>query len=147
MTYIGTQNAYGGGYPATMWQRFMVKATQGLKSCPYNRPSNAVGSITDEGTGVSSPSSSLASGSTTTTIGHLPSSTTTTAPVTPTTVAPPTTVTPTTVTPTTAAPPTRCRRDLLALWSASLPAGAFGIRVSRCELRGGTLGPGPGSSC
>ena len=104
MSYLGVKNAYGGGYPATIWQKFMVKATQGLKSCPYNRPPNAAGSITDYGTGSSSPSSSVASGSTTTT-GHLPSSTTT-APVAPTTVAPPTTVTPTTVPPTTAAPPT-----------------------------------------
>ena len=109
MTYIGVKNAYGGGYPATIWRKFMTEATQGLKSCPYNRPPNAAGSITDYGTGVYSPSTSLAGGSTTTT-GNQPPSTTTTvavAPTTapPTTAAPTTTVAPTTVVPTTAASP------------------------------------------
>jgi membrane peptidoglycan carboxypeptidase len=103
MTYLGA-NAYGGQIPATIWNAFMTQATQGLKSCPYNRPANASGSVNDYGTGVGTPSTSP-SGSTTTT-GHVPSSTTTTAPVTPTTVAPPTTVTPTTVTPTTVTPTT-----------------------------------------
>ena len=32
------QNAYGGAYPATIWRKFMTAATQGLKSCPYDRP-------------------------------------------------------------------------------------------------------------
>ncbi len=102
MSFLGT-NAYGGKIPASIWRKFMIQATQGLKSCPYNRPANAAGSITDYGTGQATPSTSF-SGSTTTT-GHLPSSTTTTVPVTPTTVTP-TTVTPTTVTPTTAPPTT-----------------------------------------
>ncbi len=109
MSYIGSVNAYGGGYPTTIWKKFMIKATQGLKSCPYNRPPGAVGSVTDDGGDSGTTSSTLFHpGSTPTTLpGH--GSTTTLAPVTPTTVTPttvtPTTVTPTTVTPTTAAPP------------------------------------------
>jgi membrane peptidoglycan carboxypeptidase len=107
MTYIG-KNAYGGAYPATIWNKFMTAATQGLKSCPYDRPANAAGSVTDYGTGISSPSSTT--GGSTTTAGNLPASTTTTSPVAPTTAppttaAPTTTVAPTTVPPTTAAPP------------------------------------------
>ncbi len=109
MSYLGT-NAYGGKIPASIWKKFMTQATQGLKSCPYNRPSNAAGSVTDYGTGINAPPTSTVSGSTSTTLSHAPSSTTTTtAPVTPTTVppttAPPTTAPPTTVPPTTTLPP------------------------------------------
>jgi membrane peptidoglycan carboxypeptidase len=105
MNYLG-KNAYGGAIPATIWKKFMIQATQGLKSCPYNRPANAAGSVTDYGTGSGITSSTFASGTTTTTLAHGPTSTSTTVPTAPTTVAPPTTVTPTTVTPTTVAPPT-----------------------------------------
>jgi membrane peptidoglycan carboxypeptidase len=55
---------FGGTYAAPIWGKFMAKATQGLDSCPYDRPddvSGRVGNITS-GTG-----STVRSGSTTTT--------------------------------------------------------------------------------
>jgi penicillin-binding protein 1A len=31
----------GGSLPTTIWQKYMAKATQGLDSCPYPRPTGA----------------------------------------------------------------------------------------------------------
>jgi penicillin-binding protein 1A len=95
-------DAFGGGFPATIWNKFMAKATQGLQSCPYNRPADAAGYVS--GGGVSSGSTSTtvtgststSSSSTSSTVGAstttAPASTTTTAPAT-TTTAPASTTT------------------------------------------------------
>jgi membrane peptidoglycan carboxypeptidase len=92
---------FGGTYAAPIWGKFMAKATQGLESCPYDRPddvSGRVGDITnDTGSTVRSGSTTTTGpkGSTTTsspdsttTTADKPSTTTTTEPTTSTTTKP-----------------------------------------------------------
>ncbi len=83
-------SAFGGGFPAQIWNKFMAAATAGLQSCPYPRPPNTAGSVTGLGSGA--PSSTFRGGPTSSTVTR--GSTTTTGPSGPTTVAP-TTVAPT----------------------------------------------------
>jgi membrane peptidoglycan carboxypeptidase len=78
-------NAFGGGYPAQIWQKFMSAATAGLQSCPYPRPSNAAGSVSGFDSGA--PTSTFRGGATSTTL-FRGGSTSTTSPVSPTTVPP-----------------------------------------------------------
>jgi penicillin-binding protein 1A len=94
---------FGGTYAAPIWGKFMAKATQGLESCPYDRPSDVSGRVGDitSGTG-----STVRSGSTTTTDPKGPTSTSSTTPdSTTTTVKPTTTTTEEPATTTTTNPP------------------------------------------
>jgi penicillin-binding protein 1A len=80
---------FGGTYAAPIWGKFMAKATQGLESCPYDRPdgvSGRVGDITNDTT------PTVRSGSTTTT-GPKGSTTTTSSPDSTTSTEPPSTTT------------------------------------------------------
>jgi len=97
------QEAYGGGFPASLWRLFMEKATQGLQSCPYDRPSDAATSYvgspppsTQPGIGTDTLPTSSSSTSSTTSTTRPPGSTTSTVPASTTTTAtspPPTTST------------------------------------------------------
>ena len=80
---------FGGTYAAPIWGKFMAKATQGMESCPYDRPdgvSGRVGDISNDTT------PTVRSGSTTTT-GPKGSTTTTSSPDSTTTTEPPSTTT------------------------------------------------------
>lgn len=96
---------FGGTYAAPIWGKFMAKATQGLESCPYDRPddvSGRVGDITnDTGSTVRSGSTTTTrpSGSTTTSTSTPSSTSTTDKPATTTTSEPATTTTVTPVAP------------------------------------------------
>jgi len=87
---------FGGTYAAPIWGKFMAKATQGMQSCPYDRPSDVSGRVGGLGT---TPSTNFRPGSTSTTAD--PNATTTTTPAESTTSS-----TSKPVTTTTAAPPT-----------------------------------------
>jgi len=104
------EEAYGGGFPATLWKLFMAKATQGLQSCPYDRPSDVstsfVGSppVTLQDTSSdTAPTPSSSSTSSTTSTTRPTGSTTTSAPPSSTTTA--STVPPSSTTTTTLKPP------------------------------------------
>jgi membrane peptidoglycan carboxypeptidase len=100
-------SAFGGGFPATIWRKFMSAATQGLQSCPYDRPSDAGGYLSGASSGNQNATSSdtfATPSSSTSTSTTAPTGSTTTAPTTSTTVAPTTTVT-TTAPTTTVKPP------------------------------------------
>ena len=80
---------FGGTYAAPIWGKFMAKATQGMESCPYDRPdgvSGRVGDISNDTT------PTVRSGSTTTT-GPKGSTTTTSSPDSTTSTEPPSTTT------------------------------------------------------
>jgi membrane peptidoglycan carboxypeptidase len=90
--------AFGGGFPAIIWRKFMAAATQGLQSCPYDRPADASSYSAPSGNpGITSSdtvpvSSSTSSTSTTTTRPTGSTTTTTPASSTTSTTAPTTTV-------------------------------------------------------
>jgi membrane peptidoglycan carboxypeptidase len=90
---------FGGTYAAPIWGKFMAKATEGLESCPFDRPDDVSGRVRDlsSGTGSTVRSGSTTTtapkGSTTTSSSTPASSTTTTEPPTTTTTQPPTTTT------------------------------------------------------
>ena len=71
----GRGPVFGGTYAAPIWGKFMAKATQGLDSCPYDKPADVTGRVGNVGT---TPSTSFRPGSTTTSAD--PGSTTTSAP-------------------------------------------------------------------
>ena len=55
---------FGGTYAAPIWGKFMAKATQGLESCPYDRPDDVSGRVGDL---ANDTGTTVRSGSTTTT--------------------------------------------------------------------------------
>ena len=81
---------FGGTYAAPIWGKFMAKATEGLNSCPYDRPDGVSGRAGNlpNGTGTT-----VRSGSTTTTAPAGSSTTSSSAPASTTTTAGPTTTT------------------------------------------------------
>ncbi len=111
--------------------KFMTAATQGLQSCPYDRPADAGGYVSGGSGGQGATSSDTVAHSTSSTS----STTSTTTPSGPTTVAPTTSTTaaPTTTVTTTAAHHHRQAAVTLALRSAEPPVGRFAIRVSLAE--------------
>ncbi len=94
MESVHGKSVTGGSLPATIWQRYMTKATEGLESCPFEKPDLSPA-------GDRAPSS-VVSPSTT----RAPSTTATTAAPAPTTTRPPSTTTPTTAPPSTTTPST-----------------------------------------
>ncbi len=109
MGYPGTETRFmenvhgkevtGGSFPATIWRKYMTEATDGLPSCPYERPAAAPSTpgTSVPGTQPRSSGTTVAPSSTTTTTA--PATTSTTAAPTTTTTAPTTTTTaPTTTT-------------------------------------------------
>jgi penicillin-binding protein 1A len=92
MDNVHGRKVTGGSFPAEIWRKFMVEATDGLDACGFEQPDLAP-FVEDE--------------EETTVVTQAPSSTTTAPPTTaPPTTAPPTTAPPTTAPPTTARPPT-----------------------------------------
>ena len=94
MTSVHGKSVTGGSYPATIWRKYMQKATEGLDSCPFPKPTLApyTGSADTLPTGPTTsqsvtPSSTEPPSSTTTT--RPPSTTTTTRPPTTTTTTAP----------------------------------------------------------
>jgi penicillin-binding protein 1A len=87
--------AFGKGFPATIWREFMKKATEGLQSCEYPRPNDAGSyvagpAVSDQGTSSDTVSTSSSTSSTTsttrptgTTTTTVPASSTTTSSTTP----------------------------------------------------------------
>jgi len=59
----GKGAVFGGTYAAPIWGKFMAKATQGMDSCPFNRPDTVSGRVGNLGT---TPASSPRSGGGTT---------------------------------------------------------------------------------
>lgn len=89
MRSVHGQAVTGGSFPATIWRKYMSRATEGLPSCPFERPPLApVTSDTFVPGTAPKPSDTTVP----------PSSTTTPAPSTTTTAAPTTTTVPTTTT-------------------------------------------------
>jgi penicillin-binding protein 1A len=88
----GRGPVFGGTYAAPIWGKFMAKATQGLDSCPFDKPADVSGRVANVGP---TPSTSFRPGSTTTTV-DTGSTTTSTPPdsITSTTTKPATTTTP-----------------------------------------------------
>jgi len=89
---------FGGTYAAPIWGKFMAKATEGLNSCPYDRPDGVSGRAGNlpNGTGTtvrSGSTTTTAPAGSSTTSSSAPASTTTTAGPTTTTTAEPTTTT------------------------------------------------------
>jgi penicillin-binding protein 1A len=90
---------FGGTYAAPIWGKFMAKATQGLDSCPYDKPADVSGRVGGLGTTPSSvfhqgsTSTTVDPGSTTTSVHPDSTTSTTTNPATTTTAAPVTTTT------------------------------------------------------
>jgi penicillin-binding protein 1A len=97
MKSVHGKSVTGGSFPATIWRKYMEKATVGLDSCPFPKPTLApyTGGTSD----------TIITGPTTSSTSTPPS----TAPASSSTTAPPSTTTPTTgasTTTTTKAPPT-----------------------------------------
>jgi penicillin-binding protein 1A len=101
MKSVHGKSVTGGSFPATIWRKYMEKATAGLESCPFPKPALAAYSgstdtvITGPTTSSTStpassapPSSSTAVPSSTTTTRPRPTTTTTTRPTTTTTTKP-----------------------------------------------------------
>lgn len=109
MTDVHGIKVTGGSFPAEIWRKYMAKATEGLESCPFDKPTLAPAS-----TGTSLPDWDSSSSSTTTTTTDSSSTsttertgptTTTSPPTTPPTSAPTTTTTEPPETTTTTEPP------------------------------------------
>ncbi len=66
MTSVHGQPVTGGSFPATIWRKYMVKATEGLPSCPFERPTGLSASA---GTAGADDDDEDAGGTTTTTGG------------------------------------------------------------------------------
>jgi len=99
----GRGPVFGGTYAAPIWAKFMAKATQGMDSCAFDRPSDVSGRVGSPGT---APSAPYRADSTTTSL-DAPSTTASSTPesTTSTTSRPATTTTSRPATTTTAAPP------------------------------------------
>ncbi len=90
MTSVHGQPVTGGSFPATIWRKYMAQATEGLPSCPFERPTGLSASAGTAGTG---PDGTGRGGTTSTTDGSstTDASTSTTEATSSTTEAPPST--------------------------------------------------------
>jgi len=97
MKSVHGKSVTGGSFPATIWRKYMEKATVGLDSCPFPKPSLAPYTGTNDtlitGPTTSSTSTPPSSAPVTTTTGPPVSTTTTTRPTTTTTTKPTSTTT------------------------------------------------------
>jgi membrane peptidoglycan carboxypeptidase len=97
MKSVHGKSVTGGSFPATIWRKYMEKATVGLDSCPFPKPSLAPYTGTNDtlitGPTTSSTSTPPSTAPVTTTTGPPVSTTTTTTPTTTTTTTKPTSTT------------------------------------------------------
>ena len=98
----GRGPVFGGTYAAPIWGKFMAKATEGLDSCPFDRPSDVSGRVyvpsgttpsTRQYAATTSTAAAAAASTTTTGVPASSSTTTTKAPATTTTTQPASTTT------------------------------------------------------
>jgi len=102
MKSVHGKSVTGGSFPTTIWQKYMAKATQGLDSCPFPKPTIAPSTgPSTSGSVVTGPTTSTTTAPSST--ASVPASSTTTAPSTTTTTAAPTTTSTAPPTPTTKA--------------------------------------------